>query len=493
MKQIVFGYLAAIVIPYLSLSGKSVESAEAITFSEHIAPIVFENCTSCHRPKEAAPFSLMSYRDVQKRGELILSVVEDRYMPPWHVQSEDFEFQDNRALSEGEIDLIGDWVDSGMAEGDASKLPELPQFTEGWQLGEPDLVVSMTEGYTLYAEGPDIYRNFVVPLNLDEDKWVQAIEFRPGARSVVHHSLFYYDTSGEAKKRDEEDPVPGFGTMGEGQVRDGSIGGWALGGNPKKLPDGLALYLPKDADLILSTHFHPSGKEETEMSTVGFHFADEPPKMRFTDIQLPPVFGAQAGIDIPAGDNHYVKRDSFVLPVDVKAFGIGSHAHYLGKSMRMTATLPGGAVKELMSIPDWDFSWQENYRFKNHISLPAGTRLDAEVVWDNSEDNFNNPNIPPKRVKWGRESEDEMGSVTLQVIPVDQGEFRELRKAIRNHRSEAARNATGNRFTQRRGQLREALLKRALEKYDVDGDGALNTEEREATLKALRAFGQRLR
>lgn len=451
MKQFVFNSLAAVVVLSGSLRGKTVESAGPITFSEHIAPIVFENCSSCHRPNEAAPFSLMRYRDVQKRGELIFNVVEDRYMPPWHARSEDFEFQDDRALSESEIELIGDWVESGMAEGDASKLPDLPEFTEGWQLGEPDLVVSMKEGYTLYAEGQDIYRNFVIPLNLDEDKWVQAIEFRPGARSVVHHSLFYYDTSGEAKKRDDEDPVPGFQTMGGGQVRDGSLGGWALGGNPRKLPDGLALYLPKDADLILSTHFHPSGKEETEISTVGFHFADEPSKMRFTEIQLPPAFGSLAGIDIPAGDSHYVKRDSFVLPVDVKAFEIGSHAHYLGKSMKMTATLPGGAVKELMSIPDWDFSWQESYRFKDYISLPAGTRLDAEVVWDNSEDNFNNPNIPPKRVKWGEESEDEMGSVFLQVIPADQGEFRELRKAIRNHRSEASRNSTRNRFTQRRG------------------------------------------
>ena len=451
MKQIFFNSLAAVVVLSGSLRGKTMESAGTITFSEHIAPIVFENCSSCHRPNEAAPFSLMRYRDVQKRGELILNVVEDRYMPPWHARSEDFEFQDDRALSESEIELIGDWVESGMVEGDASKLPDLPEFTEGWQLGEPDLVVSMKEGYTLYAEGQDIYRNFVIPLNLDEDKWVQAIEFRPGARSVVHHSLFYYDTSGEAKKRDDEDPVPGFQTMGGGQVRDGSLGGWALGGNPRKLPDGLALYLPKDADLILSTHFHPSGKEETEISTVGFHFADEPSKMRFTEIQLPPEFGSLAGIDIPAGDSHYVKRDSFVLPVDVKAFEIGSHAHYLGKSMKMTATLPGGAVKELMSIPDWDFSWQESYRFTDYISLPAGTRLDAEVVWDNSEDNFNNPNIPPKRVKWGEESEDEMGSVFLQVIPSDQREFKVLRKAIRNHKTEVSRNSTRNRFTQRGG------------------------------------------
>ncbi|MEM9158726.1 MAG: cytochrome c [Verrucomicrobiota bacterium] len=486
MRQVFRFCLAAFPALAVALGGGDNGHKQQLTFSEHVAPIVFENCSSCHRPKEAAPFSLLNYRDVQKRSELILTVIEERYMPPWHAESKDYTFQDHRGLSDEEIELIVEWVDSGMAEGDPSKLPELPAFTDSWQLGEPDLVVSMKEGYTLYAEGPDIYRNFVIPLNLGEDKWIQAIEFRPGARSIVHHSLFYYDTDGEALKRDRADPIPGFESMGRGQERDGSIGGWALGGNPRKLPEGLAYYLPQEEDLILSTHFHPSGKEETEVSTVGFYFADEPPSKRFTGIQLPPAFGALAGIDIPAGDGHYAKRDSFVLPVDVKAFGVSSHAHYLGKSMRMTATLPNGELKELMSIPEWDFSWQENYRYEDYVSLPAGTRLDAEVVWDNSEDNIHNPNVPPKRVTWGRESSDEMGSVTLQVIPSEQSDFRELRQALREHTSEA-RKSSRDRLTQS-GGLRGEILKRALERFDEDGDGELNDAEREAAMEALRAF-----
>lgn len=481
-------YLALVFGIGASVQGEGASTKQTITFSEHIAPIVFENCTSCHRPNEAAPFSLMNYRDVQKRGELIIMVIEDQYMPPWHARSKDYEFQGHRGLSEKEIALIGQWVDSGMAEGDLSKVPALPKFTEGWQLGVPDLVISMKDGYPLYAEGPDIYRNFVIPLDLDEDRWIQAIEFRPGKRSIVHHSLFYYDTTGEARKRDAEDPVPGFKRMASAE-KSGSIGGWAVGGIPRKLPDGLAYHLPKGSDILLSTHFHPSGKEETELSTVGLYFSKEPPKQGFTDIQLPPAFGALAGVNIPAGESNYTKKDSFVLPVDVKAFGISSHAHYLGKRMKMTATLPDGELKELLTIDDWDFSWQEQYRYEDYVFLPAGTRLDGEVVWDNSENNINNPNTPPKRVAWGRESDDEMGSVTLQMVAANPSELGRLRKEIRNHTAEASRKARAARFSRGRqaGQegKRGEILKRIVDRFDKDGDGILSTAERETARKAL--------
>ncbi|MGY8693859.1 MAG: hypothetical protein ACKVGW_06625, partial [Verrucomicrobiia bacterium] len=336
--------------------------------------------------------------------------------------------------------------------------------------------------------GPDIYRNFVIPLDLDEDKWVQAIEFRPGERSIVHHSLFYYDTTGEARKRDAEDPMPGFKRMGAAE-KSGSIGGWAVGGIPKELPDGLAYRLPKGSDMILSTHFHPSGKKEIEVSTVGFYFSKEPPKQKFTGVQLPPAFGALAGVDIPAGESNYTKKDSFVLPIDVKAFGISSHAHYLGKRMNMTATFPNGELKELLTISDWDFSWQEQYRYKDYVFLPAGTRLEAEVVWDNSEDNINNPNDPPKRISWGRESDDEMGSVTLQMVAANPTEFGKLSKEIRNHIAEASRNARAARFSGGRqsdqGQNRGQFLKRMTARFDKDGDGVLNEAEREEARKAL--------
>lgn len=472
------------VIAALQFAAISISAATAPTFSADVAPIVFNKCTTCHRPGEAAPFTFMNYREVSKRGRLITRVLENGFMPPWQADSKDYRFHGDRRLKPTEIATIKAWVAADMPEGDPTKVPALPKFIDGWQLGEPDLVVQMEKAYTLPAEGPDIYRNFVIPLNLKEDKWVTAIEFRPGSRSIVHHSLFYYDTEGSARELDAKDPVPGFRRMAKGLQRN-AIGGWAVGGAPRKLPTGLAYKLPKGSDLILSTHFHPSGKEEQEISTLGFHFSATPPTQGFTHVQLPPVFGALAGVNIPPGESNYRKEDSFVLPVDVKAFGISAHAHYLGRAMDMSATLPGGEKRDMISIPDWDFSWQEQYHYEDYIRLPKGTRLHANVVWDNSNGNINNPNDPPKWVRWGRESTDEMGSVTLMVVAANPSELGTLRKAYSDHVRKAASTSIVNRLGGSAGG-RKTLVQRVTEKFDKDGDGKLNAAEREEAKKYYR-------
>jgi hypothetical protein len=434
-----------------------------VNFSEHIAPIIFNNCASCHRPGEAAPFSLLNYNDVKKRGKLIAEVTGTRLMPPWKADKGDYEFKNERRLTDAQIDMIRRWVAGGMPEGDVAKLPSLPKFTEGWQLGKPDLIVKMSDAYPVPADGPDIYRNFAIPLNLTEDKWVKAIDFRPSARSVVHHSLFFIDTTGSARKADEEDSEPGYsGRMGLGRGSFGrlfsrgsqnresggsnlvsSLGGWALGAQPRSLPEGLAFYVPKGSDLILSTHFHPSGKPEKELSTVGLYFTDKAPTRSFTGIQLPALFGVFEGIDIPAGAKAYTIEDSFTLPVDVKAFGVGGHAHYLGKEMKMSATLPDGATKTLLWIRDWDFAWQDQYQFREFIPLPKGTRLDVKISYDNSADNPRNPSSPPKRVTWGEGSNDEMGSMSLIVVAADESEMPALRQAYNRHLRDSFLNRRG--------------------------------------------------
>jgi len=456
--------LASVVIAMgaLVIHHQAVPSAQGpVTFSEHVAPIVFAHCTSCHRPGEAAPFTLMSYRDARPLAKAIASATASHVMPPWKAGPSDYPFANARLLTPDQIATIQKWVADGALEGDPAKLPPLPTFTDGWQLGPPDLTVSMSEPFEVPARGPDVYRNFVVPLSLDRDTWVRAIEFRPSARSVVHHSLFFLDATGAARERDAEDSLPGFpGGMGSGRVASGgrggrgndpvsrlagNLGGWALGGRALELPSGLALFVPKGSDLILSTHFHPSGKIESERSTIGLYFAPGPPTQEFTTIQLPPIFGVFEGLDIPADEAHYTIKDSFELPVDVKAFSVGAHAHYLGKQMRLTATLPNGDVKTLLRIDDWDFAWQERYRFTDFVSLPKGTRLDAEISYDNTSANKRNPSRPPVRVTWGEESNDEMGSIGLHVVAASPAELPQLRQAFLAHVRQAAVTRPGLR------------------------------------------------
>jgi mono/diheme cytochrome c family protein len=489
------------------------------TFNRDVAPIVFAHCAACHRPGEAAPFSLMTYRDVKVRGSLIEAVTKSGQMPPWKAGKADCELKDMNVLTPGEIALVGRWVDGGMREGRPADLPTLPKFTQGWQIGPPDMIVKMDRPYHVPADGPDIYRSFVVPLHLSEDKWVTAIEYKPSARNVVHHCLFFYDATGGSRARDGRDGEPGFygaspfsrgggrpglhrgfgsragqaqagagsgsggawsgasggagargggsgngwsggggsgggfsggldsimgllrtslggegGTAADpGTAPIGSIGGWAVGANAMRLPDGMAYHLPKNSDLVLSAHFHMSGKAQMEQSEVGIYFAKTPPDRQFTSVQLPPIFGAIKGIDIGAGEKAWALKDSFVLPVDVKAFGVTGHAHMICRTMALTATLPDGAKRTLFTIPNWDFAWQGQYQFKQLQTLPKGTRLDVTITYDNSSDNPSNPHSPPKRMHWGEQSTDEMGSINLQAMTVNEQDMPMLKRAYFQH------------------------------------------------------------
>jgi len=411
-------FLTVVFVPAALLT-----AAEPVTFSETIAPIVYANCVTCHRPGEAAPFSLITYADVKKRGALIATVTKSRYMPPWHAAHGFGDFADERRLSDAQIVLIAEWVKQGMPEGDAARTPKLPKFTDGWYLGKPDLVIEMPVGFELPASGPDIYRNFVVPTSLTEDKWVRAVEFRPSTRKVVHHVLFAYDASGTTRKLDGADGRTGFGGMSAIGIagaggNGGSLGGWAVGATPAFLPEGVALPLPKGSDIVLQMHFHLTGKPEVEKSVVGVYFADKPPERRLIPIQAPVLFGFGAGIDIPAGEKQFRIEDSLTLPTDVRAFSTGAHAHYIAKEMKATATLPDGTKQPILWIPDWDFNWQDRYTYKSPVLLPKGTKIVVSLLYDNSADNHRNPNSPPKRVTWGEESFDEMGAVSLAVQAV---------------------------------------------------------------------------
>jgi hypothetical protein len=281
----------------------------------------------------------------------------------------------------------------------------------------------MPEGFDVPASGPDIFRNFVIPSGLTEDKWVRAVEFRPSARAVVHHALFAYVPGGSLRAANGADSRPGFpglapiGLTARG-AGSGPLGGWAVGATPRFLPEGEALPLSRGADVVLQMHFHPTGKAQREQSTVGIYFAKTPPEGRMLNLHLPGLFGVGAGIDIPAGEKAYAIESSATLPVDVRLFAANPHAHYLAKEMKATATLPDGTTRPLLWIQNWDFNWQDGYTYKEPVTLPKGSRIDVRISYDNSATNPHNPNSPVRRVQWGEQSTDEMGTIGFMLQPV---------------------------------------------------------------------------
>ena len=415
---------AAIVVLFgsvwLAHTAASRPAPERVTFAETIAPIVYGNCVTCHRPGEAAPFPLISYDDVRRRGALIAKVTQSRYMPPWKAAHGYGEFKDERRLSEEQIAAIATWVKQGMPRGDVAKTPKVPTFEDGWQLGKPDLVLEMPEAFDVPASGPDVYRNFALPTGIAEDRWVRAVEYRPSARRVVHHALFGYIRGGAVKDIAGADGQPGFRGLAPvaffpGFAPAGELGGWAVGATPRFQPEGLSIPLPKNSDFVLQLHFHPTGKPETERSRVGLYFSDTPPERKLITPGVPGLFGLLANIDIPPGEKHYTIDGRLTLPADMRVYAADAHAHYLGKEMKAIATLPDGTERPLLWITDWDFNWQDRYTYKEPILLPKGTRIDVTIAYDNSADNPRNPSSPPKRVLWGVQSLDEMGIVRFQM------------------------------------------------------------------------------
>ncbi len=498
-RRVLFSVLLIPVAGSLLEARRVPAAADQVNFSEHIAPIIFGNCTVCHHPGAAAPFPLLSYRDVFKRGRLIEEVTRTRYMPPWPAAQGWGEFQGERRLGGEEIDLIRQWVEGGMPQGDPALQPVAPQsvapqFRDTWKWGEPDLVVTIEEPYAVPPDGPDIYRNFAIDLGLSADRWLQAMAFHPTAKSAAHHALFFFDATGASRQIQSEDPEPGFALMRGGvfarqparvfartsvRAPAGWLGSWAVGREGWKVPNGFARHLSAGSDLVVQLHLHPSGKSEMERARVGFYFAEKPGR-EFTRLSLPVMFGRFAGIDIPGGVSDYVVEDSFVLPVDVEVLSASAHAHYLGKEMKMKATLPDGEEKGLLWLPDWDFSWQEQYQYKELLFLPRGTRIDVSISYDNSTGNPHNPSHPPKRVTWGMASTDEMGRMSLWVVPVIDSEAEVLQRV----RWRAVQRAWVTQSLESPDAW-ESIPRRIRERFDADGDERLSDMEKEAIRKHL--------
>ena len=384
-----------------------------VTFAQHVAPILFEHCAVCHHGGGLAPFSLLTYADARPWARAIRQAVVSRSMPPWKpTLGYGGPFAGERRLTAAEIGIIERWADGGAARGDPADLPPHPPSPVDWPLGPPDLIVTMPEAYVLKAEGPDEYRNFVAPIPVTAPKYVRAFQFRPRS-PAVHHARLLLDRNGSARRLARGDPDPGYDDRlaGDAEFPEGHLLAWAPGRIPAFTPDDIAWRLEPGTDLVMQLHLPTIGVPEPIQAQVGFYFSAAPPVRTPAVILL-----GDKTIDIPAGDRRHVVEDEYRLPVDVEALAVYPHAHFLGTDLQAFATLPDGSQRWLVRVADWDFDWQDEYRFADPVSLPRGTRLHLRYVYDNSAGNPQNPSHPPRRVRYGRQSTDEMAELVVQVV-----------------------------------------------------------------------------
>ncbi len=400
--------------------------AQPVTYTKDVAPLLVDRCGACHRPGGSAPFSLLTYEDVKRHASQIATVTANRFMPPWKADPADGPFVGQHPLTAGEIALLRRWAEAGAPDGAQSAMPN-PQSTirnpqstipgtDGWQLGKPDLVITLPQAYTLPAEGTDAFRIFVLPIPVETARFVRGLEFRPGNPKVVHHANIRIDTTPASRRLDDADPAPGYDglILRSATYPDGHFLGWTPGQVAPLLPSALSWRLEKNTDLVVELHMQPSGKPELVSPSIGLFFGDTAPTQTPVMLRL-----GRQNIDIPAGDAHYTITDSYTLPVDVDVEAVQPHAHYRARDIRGEATLPDGSKRALIDIADWDFRWQHVYRFVTPIPLPKGTRLSMRYTYDNSAANARNPQQPPARARWGQLSAEEMGDLWIQVLPRD--------------------------------------------------------------------------
>jgi len=434
-------------VPWLA-AAISLAAAEPPTFHKNIAPILFAQCAPCHRPGEPGPFSLLTYEDARKHAREIARVTRSRYMPPWLPAAGFGDFTGERRLTEAQIETIEQWVSAGTPEGLASDSPPPPVFTPGWQLGQPDLVVTAEKPFSAPADGPDVFWNFILSPAVRETHQVKAIEIRPGNARTVHHANLLVDRSRSMRYREKArgEGFPGMDLEIASDTfdPDSHFLFWKPGATPAEEPAGMSWRLDPGNDLVLNVHLRPTGKTELVRPSVGLYFTREPQSKYPMLLQLE----RDGALDIPPGVRDFPVADDFRLPLDLDVLAVYPHAHYLGRLLEGFATLPNGTRRWLIRIPEWDLNWQAVYRYREPVFLPKGTVISMRYHYDNSAANPRNPNSPPKRVVGGNQSSDEMAHLWLQVLPRGSGDQRAI--------------------------LQEAVMKRRLEKYPADFSAHFN-------------------
>jgi peroxiredoxin len=418
-------------------------TSSEVTYYRDVLPILQNRCQSCHRPGEVGPFSLMTYKQAVNWADDIKEYTVSHKMPPWKPTG-GVAFEGERRLNDKELNTISKWVANGCPAGETQDAPPDKKFVDGWYLGKPDLILTPSEDFVLGPTGRDHFRVLVMPTHLTEDKYVVAVEVRPGNPRIVHHSLNFFDTTGNARKLEAEEQAkrkehppgpdgvdygPGFSSsMGigfrpsaadllKGKAPVGALGGWAPGILPKYLPEGTGYLLPAGSDFVMQVHYHRDGKLERDRTQVGLYFAKKPVEKQMLGLVVPgrfktdakPAQGRFGGLGyIPAGDSHFIAHGATIALEDCTLYAVTPHMHLLGKSVKITMTPPDSKPQTLIDVGEWDYNWQEQYFLKEPIKVKQGTRFDIEAVFDNSVSNPNQHSNPPIDVRFGEQTTNEM-------------------------------------------------------------------------------------
>jgi hypothetical protein len=395
------------------------------TFTKDVAPILYKNCTSCHRPGEIAPMSLLTYEDARPYAKSIRDEISDGNMPPWQANAPHGTFLNERKLTDAEKETLIKWATNGAPKGDPKDLPAAPTYTEGWSQGKPDAIFQMEESYKLPADGVIQYEHFYLPTDFKEVKWVKSIEVRPGNPAVVHHVLVYYSAAPDLQRTPVLQPNPEQSRTPQARVpgvrltapRQGLpprriMATYAPGTNAQIAPDGTAFRLEPGGTIVLQMHYTTNGEAASDRTRVGLVFSKEshPREVRVSQF----INGA---FTLPAGAADVAVDSEVGILQDTTVWGLFPHTHLRGKRWLYVAELPDGTKKTILDVPKYDFNWQTYYMFKEPLQLPKGSKIKATAWYDNSAGNKSNPD-PKVDVKWGEQTWEEMQYTGILFSPV---------------------------------------------------------------------------
>lgn len=451
-------------------------AAGDVTYHGRIARIMADNCVSCHRENGVGPFRLDTYENVQKRAMMLGFVVEDGIMPPWFAaETPEAEgdwhpgWANNAALSDDDKRDLLAWLDSDMVKGDPDDHPVTQAIASAWQIGEPDLIVEMTEGVEIPADGYLDYQYVRIPDVVSEDKWVKAIEIKPSEPQVVHHVLAWNRERGE-----RWEPI----SESRGEF-DGYYAAYVPGNAVQVFPEGFARKLEAGDDITMQMHYTPNGRAVTDKTQIGFIFADEdelgPDGKPDHEVEVMGI--ANTWFRIPAGTRGHADTASVTLPAAIRVMSFLPHMHVRGQAFKYVATLPDGTVRTLLDVPAYDFNWQLRYELAEPIDLPAGTVIEVTGTFDNSKGNPANPD-PESVVRWGDQTFEEMllGYVEYYLMPEAQEQLAERdveRIRLTRFFRQLDRDGDGE---VRREDVRERL-RSVFDRFDRNGDGVMTLSE----------------